>query len=97
MARALLGNGPVNTPSPNTQRNNGRRLSGGILLRVASQQRTNEDAGSESRDLFCVIFLIQQYICVICVWSVQRLYNDSYKYNGLIIVGRPLVREGTPQ
>jgi hypothetical protein len=46
MARALLGNGPVNTPQPNTRKATMEDMSQvEMLLRVARQQRTNEDAG----------------------------------------------------
>jgi hypothetical protein len=45
MARALLGNGPVNTPRPNTHKETMEDVSqGGMLLRFAGQQRANEDA-----------------------------------------------------
>jgi hypothetical protein len=43
MARALLGNGPVNTPPPNTHKAT-MEEEGGLLLRGAREQRTNEDA-----------------------------------------------------
>jgi hypothetical protein len=46
MARALVGNGPVNTPRSNTRKATMEDVSqGGMLLWVARQQRTNEDAG----------------------------------------------------
>jgi hypothetical protein len=46
MARALLGNGPVNTPQPNTRKATVEDVSRGvILLLIARQQRANEDAG----------------------------------------------------
>jgi hypothetical protein len=44
MARALLGNGPVNTPQLNTRKATVEDVSqGGMLLRFARQQRTNEE------------------------------------------------------
>jgi hypothetical protein len=47
MATALLGNRLINTPRPNTHTRQQWKmcLSGGMLLRIARQQRTNEDAG----------------------------------------------------
>jgi hypothetical protein len=46
MARALLGNGPVNTLRPNTHKATTENVSQGkMLLRAARQQRTSEDAG----------------------------------------------------
>jgi hypothetical protein len=46
MARVLLGDGPVNTPRLNTHKATIEDVSqGGMLLRVARQQRTNEDSG----------------------------------------------------
>jgi hypothetical protein len=46
MAKALLGNGVINTPRPNTRKATLEDVSqGGIILRVARQQRFNEDAG----------------------------------------------------
>jgi hypothetical protein len=42
----LQGNGPVNTPHQNTYKATIKDVSqGGMLLCVARQQRTNEDAG----------------------------------------------------
>jgi hypothetical protein len=46
MSRALLGKRLVNTPWPNTHKATMEEVSqGGMLLRVARQQRTSEDAG----------------------------------------------------
>jgi hypothetical protein len=46
MAIALLGNGPVNTPRPNTHKETMEDVSqGDMILRVDRQQRTNEDTG----------------------------------------------------
>jgi hypothetical protein len=46
MARTLLGNGPVNTPRPNTHKATMEEVSQeGMLLCVARQQGTNEEAG----------------------------------------------------
>jgi hypothetical protein len=46
IARTLLGNGPVNTPRPNTRKATMEDGSqGGMLLRVVKQQRTDEGAG----------------------------------------------------
>jgi hypothetical protein len=45
MSRVSLGNGPVNTPRPNTHKATMEDMSqGGMLLRIDRQQRTNEDA-----------------------------------------------------
>jgi hypothetical protein len=59
MARALLGNGPVNIRDT-------RWLS----------------MGSVPRPLLCnrSVNTFQQYR-LLSAWSVQRLHNDSYKYN----------------
>jgi hypothetical protein len=46
MARALLGNGPVNTPRPNTYKAAMEDVSQeGMLLHIVRQKCTNEEAG----------------------------------------------------
>jgi hypothetical protein len=51
LLKAFLGKGSVNMVNVQQWK---MCLSGRMLLRVARQQRTNEDAGKESRDLFSV-------------------------------------------
>jgi hypothetical protein len=72
LLKAFLGNGSINTV--NVQQWN-ICLSERMLLRVARQQRTNEDAGKESRDLFyvCVLPYATIELCFLCVVRAEAI------------------------
>jgi hypothetical protein len=84
MARALLGNGQVNTPRPNTHKTTMEDVSqGGMLLLFARQQRTNEDSGYESHDLFSVSSSLCNNRTAFSVRGLCRSYirNSSVQFS----------------